>query len=78
MRSRASIKSHPLHPMLIPFPIGFLFGAFIFDAGSLLPDKQSWWTTGYYLHIAGAGGSPAGLCCYRAPNRKAVAWPAEP
>ena len=53
MRSRASIKSHPLHPLLIPFPIAVLFGAFIFDAGSLLLDKQSWWTTGYYLHIAG-------------------------
>lgn len=31
MRSLASIKSHPLHPMAIAFPIGLLVTSFIFD-----------------------------------------------
>jgi uncharacterized membrane protein len=29
--STAKIKGHPLHPMLIPFPIAFLVGAFLTD-----------------------------------------------
>lgn len=57
MKSRASVKSHPLHPILIPFPIAFLFGTFLFDAGSLLLGKPGWWTTGYYLNIAGILGA---------------------
>jgi len=31
MRSKANIKSHPLHPILIVFPIAFLTGAFLSD-----------------------------------------------
>jgi uncharacterized membrane protein len=27
MRSKAQFKTHPLHPVLIPFPIAFLIGA---------------------------------------------------
>src|SRR5688572_7560956 len=30
MRSYASIKGHPLHPMLINYPFAFLTGAFAF------------------------------------------------
>ncbi len=36
MRSAASFKGHPIHPMLIPFPIAFLVGAFVLDAASLI------------------------------------------
>lgn len=59
MKSRASVKSHPLHPILIPFPIAFFFGTFLFDAGSLLLGKPGWWTTGYHLNIAGLVGGLA-------------------
>ena len=31
MASRASIGGHPIHPMLIPFPIGLLVFSFIAD-----------------------------------------------
>ena len=31
VRSRATIGGHPIHPMLIPFPIAFLVGAFLAD-----------------------------------------------
>ena len=35
--SRVAIAGHPLHPMLIPFPIAFLLGAFA-------ADLLAWWT----------------------------------
>ena len=35
MRSKASFRSHPIHPALVHFPLAFLIGAFGFDlAGS--------------------------------------------
>lgn len=53
MRSRASLKGHPLHPVLIPFPIAFLTGAVVFDIWGRSSGNQSLWTTGGYLAIAG-------------------------
>jgi len=32
MESKASIKGHPVHPMLIVYPFAFLTGAFGFSA----------------------------------------------
>src|SRR5688572_8947541 len=55
MRSRASIKGHPIHPALIPFPIAFLVGAFAFDAAGILFDHPTLWTTAGYLALAGVG-----------------------
>ena len=31
MRSRAHIKSHPIHPMLVALPIGLWLGSFVFE-----------------------------------------------
>ena len=31
MKSRANIKGHPIHPILIAFPIAFFIGTLIFD-----------------------------------------------
>lgn len=53
MRSRASIKGHPIHPALIPFPFAFLVGAPGFDVAGILMDRQALWTTGAYLARAG-------------------------
>lgn len=53
MRTKASLKGHPFHQMLIPFPIAFLVGAFIFDILGLLVSNQNFWITGAYLSIAG-------------------------
>jgi len=53
MKSKAVALGHPIHPMLIPFPIGFLAGAVLFDLGGRLRDDPSWWTAGGYLAIAG-------------------------
>jgi nitrite reductase/ring-hydroxylating ferredoxin subunit/uncharacterized membrane protein len=53
MRSKAHFKSHPLHPMLVAFPIAFFIGAFVFDGLSLIKGNASFWQTGNYLAIAG-------------------------
>ncbi|HZN99541.1 MAG TPA: DUF2231 domain-containing protein [Gemmatimonadales bacterium] len=53
MRSKASFRGHPIHPALIPFPFGFLYGAFGFDLAARLAGQPSWWTTGGYLGLIG-------------------------
>jgi nitrite reductase/ring-hydroxylating ferredoxin subunit/uncharacterized membrane protein len=53
MKSRAHIKGHPLHPILIPFPIAFLIGTFVFDVLSVIYHKAGFWQTAGYLEIAG-------------------------
>ncbi len=53
MRSRASVGSHPLHPMLIAFPIGLLVTSFIFDLISRWRDLPSLGAAAWYCIIAG-------------------------
>jgi nitrite reductase/ring-hydroxylating ferredoxin subunit/uncharacterized membrane protein len=53
MRTKANIKSHSLHQMLIPFPIGFLMGAFIFDILGLIYSDSNLHRTAFYLAAAG-------------------------
>ena len=53
MQSKAVLLGHPVHPMLIPFPIAFLTGALLFDAGGWLLQRPSWWTTGGHLGVVG-------------------------
>src|SRR4051794_30961215 len=52
MRSKAQIKGHPLHPMLIAFPIAFLCGSLLADFVGRFGGWQSFWTMGAYLNIA--------------------------
>lgn len=52
MRSKAHIKSHPVHPILISFPIAFYTGTFIFDAIGLINDNPALITVGNYLNLA--------------------------
>src|SRR5438067_13724368 len=62
MRSKAQVKGHPIHPMLVAFPIAFLFGSFLFDLAGRLGDWASAWTTGAYLSLAAlASGLIAGV-----------------
>src|SRR5690606_3130172 len=53
MRSKANIKGHPIHPILIGFPIAFFAGTFIFDGLGFLNNEPAFLQTGYYLEIAG-------------------------
>jgi nitrite reductase/ring-hydroxylating ferredoxin subunit/uncharacterized membrane protein len=55
MRTTASLKGHPIHPMLIPFPFAFLTGALLFDTASRLFDKPELGATGRHLTAAGIG-----------------------
>ena len=57
MRSKAHLKSHPLHPILVAFPIAFFIGAVVFDLLSAIKGNDSFWQTGYYLSIAGIIGA---------------------
>src|SRR2546429_9835992 len=52
MRSKAHIKGHPIHPMLVAFPIAFLYGAFVADVAGRAGGWPSVWTTGAYLIAA--------------------------
>src|SRR5829696_6236305 len=45
MRTPARIGSHPVHPMLIPFPIGLLVFSLICDLISLGSDDPATWAT---------------------------------
>jgi uncharacterized membrane protein len=42
MQGKATIAGHPIHPMLIPFPIGFFVGALICDIISHWGDAVFW------------------------------------
>jgi uncharacterized membrane protein/nitrite reductase/ring-hydroxylating ferredoxin subunit len=53
MKSKAVLFGHPVHPMLIPFPIAFLTGTLVFDAAGWIGDAPSLWITGAYLGLAG-------------------------
>ena len=49
MKSKSILFGHPAHPMLIPFPLAFLTGAFLFDASGWLTRSPALWTTGGHL-----------------------------
>lgn len=55
MKSKVNIKSHPLHPILIPFPIAFFTGTLGFHLAGWLMNKAELLTTAYYLNLAGIG-----------------------
>lgn len=48
-RSTAKILGHPIHPMLVPFPIGFLVGAFLSDVAYWLTLDAFFATATLYL-----------------------------
>lgn len=57
MKSKASIKSHPLHPILVGFPIAFYIGALLFDALAVFYHNIEYSITGKYMHIAAIVGA---------------------
>lgn len=56
MKSRASISSHPLHPLLIAFPIAFFTGSLLFDTVYLFNGDEALRNVTYYLTLAGIVG----------------------
>jgi uncharacterized membrane protein/nitrite reductase/ring-hydroxylating ferredoxin subunit len=53
MRSKLHLKGHPLHPILVAFPIAFLIGTLVFDAWGYWRGNPDLWRTGLYLEAAG-------------------------
>lgn len=53
MRSRVAIKSHPVHPMLVAFPIALWVMAFIFNIIGVLRDSRGLWSAGFDCVVAG-------------------------
>jgi nitrite reductase/ring-hydroxylating ferredoxin subunit/uncharacterized membrane protein len=53
MRSRAHFKSHPIHPMLVSFPISFLSAALAADLIGVIFSRPEWWSAGSALALAG-------------------------
>ena len=52
MKSKAQVAGHPLHPILIAFPIAFLYGGLGFDAAAYLLGWHGGRATGAYLSVA--------------------------
>ena len=53
MDSRAKLFGHPIHQMLIVFPLGLLAGAVIFDVIRVVNQSQALGTTSYHMIAAG-------------------------
>jgi nitrite reductase/ring-hydroxylating ferredoxin subunit/uncharacterized membrane protein len=52
VRSKAQFKTHPIHPMLVGFPIAFIFSAAVLDAAGVGGDWPSAWSAGAYSSVA--------------------------
>jgi uncharacterized membrane protein len=54
MRSKVAIAGHPLHPMLVPLPIGLLVGSVLADIAFLASGReQMWYDIAFWALIAG-------------------------
>lgn len=53
MESRAKLLGHPIHPMLIVFPLGLLATAVAFDIVGLVQGDNSWFGISYWMIAAG-------------------------
>jgi uncharacterized membrane protein len=53
MESRAKLLGHPIHPMLIVFPLGLLGMAVIFDIIALVLGQGYWSEISYWMIAAG-------------------------
>jgi uncharacterized membrane protein/nitrite reductase/ring-hydroxylating ferredoxin subunit len=51
MRSTASIKSHPIHPMLIGFPIAFYTATLLFDVLSVTSERADYKLIAFYTGL---------------------------
>jgi uncharacterized membrane protein len=59
MESRAKLLGHPIHPMLIVFPLGLLATAVAFDIVGLVQNDPNWHRFSFWMIAAGIIG---GFC----------------
>lgn len=79
--STAAIRGHPIHPMLIPFPMAFLTGAFGADVGYWLTADPFWaraalWLIGAGV-VSGLAAAVAGLTDFLTiakPRKLGLGW----
>jgi len=57
MKSNANIKGHPIHPMIIVFPIAFFIGILIFDILGIITDYSVYYAVSYYMQLSGVIGA---------------------
>src|SRR4051812_32641351 len=81
-RSTAAIFGHPIHPMLVPFPIVCFIGALLTDIAYVRSANMMWSNFSIWLITAGLvmGGfaAVAGLVDYIGDRRVRAARPATP
>jgi uncharacterized membrane protein len=56
MESKAKVMGHPVHPILIPFPLGLLTTSVIFDVVHLLTGGARWAEISFWMIAAGVIG----------------------
>lgn len=62
MQSKVHILGHPIHPILIVFPLGLLPASLLTDLAGHLSGEAFWGTFSFWLIVAGGvGGLAAGL-----------------
>lgn len=44
MESKVAIAGHPIHPMLVPLPIGLLFGSVVADIAYIITGESVMWS----------------------------------
>jgi uncharacterized membrane protein len=52
-KSTASIAGHPIHPMIIPFPVAFFVATFACDLAYWQTGNEAWFTAAIWLLGAG-------------------------
>ncbi|HUQ49203.1 MAG TPA: DUF2231 domain-containing protein [Terriglobales bacterium] len=57
MRSHARIGSHPLHPILVSFPIALWTAALLADVVGVLFNHSLLWSAGFFATIGGIVGA---------------------
>jgi uncharacterized membrane protein len=62
MESKIKVAGHPLHPILIVFPLGLLATAVAFDIAALVTSSNDWFHISFWIMAAGIlGGLLAAL-----------------
>lgn len=56
MESRVKLLGHPVHQILVAFPLGLLVTAAIFDAASIVAGNPVWSQVAFYMIGAGVTG----------------------
>jgi len=55
MRSTAHLSGHPIHPMLVGFPVAYLLGSTCIDIWARATNRPSWFRTARHLNTLGLG-----------------------